>query len=194
MQTIETRAIKDISKGEEITYAYFGHLNKFCCSSQERKAFVKNDFCFDCLCEVCSSGLETDHEIIALELFDLLQAFDRNHYRKGITEWVRDAEQLDKFNDLIQEFQLGNLEVKWRSMISLAKTAQLARNKELVNKGLNMMKTFAEDVKIKEIGLVYEKLEKDLAQWSKNLKSKKTPRRNEIDFFLTRNIISELET
>ena len=188
---IEIRASKDISKGEEITRCYFGDLNRLCCSSLARKAYLKKEYAFYCRCQVCS-GLFTDQENIALELLKHLQAFDRNHYRKGISEWARDAEQLNKFTDLIQEFQLGHFHVKCRSMISLAKTAQLARNQDLVRKGLNMTKKFADDVKLKQIGLDYEKLEKDLAQWSNNLKSKKTPRRNEIDFFLTRNIISEL--
>jgi len=30
---IEIRAIKDISKGEEITYSYFGNINNLCCPS-----------------------------------------------------------------------------------------------------------------------------------------------------------------
>ena len=190
---IEIRANKDISKGEEVTFCYFGDLNRHCCSNQARKAHVKKEYGFDCHCQVCSAGLVTDQENIAMELFDHLQAFDRDHYRKGISEWARDAEQLDKFNNLNQEFQLGNLDMKCRSIISLAKTAQLARNKDLVRKGLNMMKTFADDVKMKQIGLAYEKLEKDLAQWSNNLKCKKIPKRKEIDFFLTKNIISEVK-
>jgi len=191
---IEIRALKNISKGEEITYSYFGNLNKICCSSEERKMFVKEGYGFDCYCSVCS-GHNMDQENIASELFDLLQtvpAPDSDHYRKDLSEWARDAENLDRINDLIQELQLGNSEVKWRSMVSLAKTAQLARNQNLVTKGLNMFKRFSGDIKIEEICLVYEKLERDLVQWSNNLKSKKTPRRNEIEFFLAKNLLSEL--
>ena len=192
---METRAIKNISKGEEVTYCYFGEINKLCCQSQIRKMFVKNDFGFDCNCCVCSVP-DKDQEKIALELLDQFQNLvptgTKNFYRKDLSDWARDAEKLDQINDLIQEFKLGNLEVKWRVMISLVKTAQLARDKALVNKGLNMLKSFCEDVQIEKVVLVYEKLEKDLAQWSKNLKSKKAPRRNEIEFFLQRNLLSEL--
>jgi len=131
-------------------------------------------------------------------LLVLLQALTSgvsvDHYKKGLSEWARDAENLDKINDLMQKFLLGNLEVKWRSMISLVKTAQLARNQDLVKKGFDMLQRFSEDIKIEEIRLVYEKLERDLTQWSKNLKSKERPRRNEIEFFLTRNLLSELNT
>ena len=189
----EIRAMKDISKGEEITYCYFGDINNFCCSRQRRKMYMKNNFHLECNCDVCS-GLNMDQENIASELFDLLQKLPApDHYRKGLSEWARDAEKLDRINDLIQEFKLGNLEVKWGVMISLAKTAQLARNKVLVSKGLNMLKSFCDDVQIEKIVLVYEKLEKDLSQWSKNLKSRKTPRRNEIEFFLVKNLLSEIK-
>ena len=189
---METRAIKHISKGEEITYCYFGDINKLCIQSQIRKMFVKNDFGFDCNCCVCSEP-DADQEKIAMELFDHFQYLGTtDHYRKDLSEWARDAERLDQINDLFQEFKLGNLEVKWRSMISLAKTAQLARNLDLVRKGLDMLKRFCEDIQIEEIGLVYEKLEKDLTLWSNNLISKETPKRNEIKFFLQRNLLSEV--
>lgn len=194
---IEIRAIKDISKGEEITYSYFGNINNLCCPSQARKIFIKENFEFDCNCGVCSV-FDRDQENIALELLVLLQALSSgvgvDHYKKGLSEWARDAENLDKINDLMQKFLLGNLEVKWRSMISMVKTAQLARNQDLVKKGFDMLQRFSEDIKIEEIRLVYEKLERDLTQWSKNLKSKERPRRNEIEFFLTRNLLSELNT
>lgn len=190
---METRASEDISKGEEITYSYFGHINKLCCPSEERKAYVKYEGGFDCNCCICS-GLLTDQENIAMELFHHLQTIGKGSGgRKDLSDWANEAEKLDKINDLIQKFKLGNLEVKWRSMISLAKTAQLARNQDLVRKGLDMLRSFCEDIKIEEIRLVYEKLERDLALWSKNLSSKETPKKNEIKFFLQRNLLSEIE-
>mgnify|MGYP001451413082 CR=1 FL=1 len=111
-----------------------------------------------------------------------------DHYKKGLSEWARHAEKLDKMNDLTQELKIGNAKVKWNAMISLAKTAQLARNQNLVSKGLDMLKKFSGDIQMEEARLVYEKLERDLAQWSNNLKSKKTPTRKEIEFFLARDI------
>jgi len=190
---IEIRAIKDISKGEEITWCVFGNIN-IICSSEARKMFIKEKFTFVCKCCACSSGLNTDQENIAMDLLDLLETLpSQDHYSKGLSEWSRDTEKLDRMNDLIQKFQLGNAEIKWRSMISLAKTAQLARKQDLVRKGLEMLKKFSEDIQMEAVGLVYENLKTDLTQWSSNLKSKKAPRRKEIEFFLTRNILSELK-
>ena len=191
---VEIRAIKNICKGEEITYSYFGNIINLCCSRRQgRKVFIKNNYGFDCSCSVCSD-LNTDQENIAMELFDILQALpDPDHYRKGLSEWARDAENLDKIVDLIQDFQLGNLEIKWRSMISLAQTAQLARNQNLVRKGLDMLKRSSEDIKMEHIGRIHKKLETDLTLWSNNLKSKKTPMRNEIEYFLTRNLLTEIK-
>ena len=154
---------------------------------------MKNKYHFDCNCDVCS-GLNMDQENMAMELFDLLQTLPSpNHYSKGLSEWGRDAEKLDKINDLMQDFQLGNWSCKVMSMMSLVKTAQLARNQDLVKKGLDMFKRLSENIKIEEIGRLYENTRKVLAQWSKNLKSKKKPRRNEIEFFLVKNLLSEIK-
>ena len=156
---MEIRAIKDICKGEEITYCYFGNITNLCCSRRQgRKDFIKINVGFDCNCSVCSDP-NTDQENIALELFDLLQTLpDPDHYRKGLSEWDRDAENLDKITDMIQDFQLGNLQFKCCSMTSLVKTAQLARNQNLVRKGLDMLKRFSEDIKMEKIARIREKL------------------------------------
>ena len=129
-----------------------------------------------------------------MELFDLLQTLpDPDHYRKGLSEWDRDAENLDKITDMIQDFQLGNLQFKCCSMTSLVKTAQLARNQNLVRKGLDMLKRFSEDIKMEKIARIREKLERDLTQWSNNLKSKKPPLRNEIEFFISWNLLTQIK-
>ena len=187
---IEIRAIKDISKGEEITFSYLNILTSG--STEARKRYIKEEHNFVCHCDACSFP-NRDQEIISLKLMVLLQALSSgegvDHYKKGLSEWAKDAENIDKFNDLMQKFQLGNSMVRCTSMISLAKTAQLARNQDLVKKGLDMFKKFSEDIKIEEIGLVYEKLDEDLTLWSNNLKSKDKPRRNEIECFLTENLL-----
>ena len=188
---IEIRAIKDISKGEEITWCVsLGTSTTFAVlrTSEARKMFIKEEFGFECKCCACSD-LDADQENIAMELFDHIQTLpSTDMYRKGLSEWARHAEKLDKMNDLTQELKIGNAKVKWNAMISLAKTAQLARNQNLVSKGLDMLKKFSGDIQMEEARLVYEKLERDLAQWSNNLKSKKTPTRKEIEFFLARDI------
>jgi len=188
----EIRAIKDISKGEEITYSILGDVNSICCSMQRRKMSMKNNHDFDCNCDVCS-GLIMDQENMAMELFDLLQTLPSpNHFSKGLSEWATDAKKLDKINDIMQDFQLGNLKCKVMSTLSLVKTAQLARNQDLVKKGLDMFKRLSEDIKIKEIGRIYESAVRVMAHWSNNLKSKKKPERNEIEFFLADNLLTEV--
>ena len=179
---IEIRAIKDISKGEEITFCVSLGTSITCAvlrTREARKIFIKEEFGFECKCCACSD-LDADQENIAMELFEHIQTLTYTDIYKK--DWARDAEKLDKINDLTQKFRIGNAEFKWNSMISLAKTAQLARNQNLVTKGLNMLKKFSGDIQMEEARQVYEKLERDLAQWSNNLKSKKTPTRKEIEF------------
>lgn len=46
-------SIRDIKKGEEITIAYAYHSESFCTRAQ-RRSWLKRNFVFDCVCEVCS--------------------------------------------------------------------------------------------------------------------------------------------
>ena len=68
----EVRAIKDISKGDEITVCelnnHFILYSGF--NSQKRREKIKNEFGFDCLCCVCSGDLP-DQEDVMMELLDL---------------------------------------------------------------------------------------------------------------------------
>ena len=178
----EIRAIKDISKGEEITRSYLEEVHHLFSSRQDRKMFIKEKFTFNCNCDVCC-GLNMDQENMAIELFLVFRTLALTPYRKGLTEWAKDAKKLGRIVDMMQNFQLGNLRCKVMIITTLVKIAYLARDQDLVNKGLEIMKRLYEDIKLEEIDLVCKKLEGDLAQWSNNLKSKKAPKRNEIEIW-----------
>ena len=178
----EIRAIKDISKGEEITRSYLEEVHHLFSSRQDRKMFIKEKFTFNCNCDVCC-GLNMDQENMAIELFVVFRTLTLTPYRKGLSEWAKDAKTLGRIVDMMQNFQLGNWRCKVMIITTLVKTAHLARDQDLVNKGLEIMKRLFKDIKIEEIDLVSKKLEGDLAQWSNNLKSKKAPKRNEIEIW-----------
>ena len=112
---IEIRAIKDISKGEEITWCVsLGTSTTFSdiCTSEERKMFIKEEFGLECKCCACSD-LDKDQENIAMELYDHIQTLSSTDiYSKSLSEWARDAEKLDKINDLTQKFQICRTQVE----------------------------------------------------------------------------------
>lgn len=61
--------------------------------------------------------------------------------------------------------------------------AQMARDKDILKNALDTYNKFVEDTKLEEFRLDYEKLKEDLSKWTAELKMKKNPQKQEIDFF-----------
>ena len=59
----------------------------------------------------------------------------------------------------------------------------MARDKDLLENALDTYNKFIEDTKLEEFRLDYEKLKENLAKWTVELKMKKNPQKEEIDFF-----------
>merc|ERR1739838_1083819 len=57
----EIRAIRDISKGEEVTTCVIPMVG---CNSQERRAKIKECFQFDCKCCVCTGIIPNQEDIV----------------------------------------------------------------------------------------------------------------------------------
>ena len=62
--TDELRAIKDISKGEEIVTCYFPDVRKYGSIPRKRKTGIKKDFCFDCKCPVCLGKVPGQEKVL----------------------------------------------------------------------------------------------------------------------------------
>ena len=55
---IELRAIKDISRGEEVTVSYFNqdNISEFGLNREKRREKLKKSLFFDCICSFCSEN------------------------------------------------------------------------------------------------------------------------------------------
>ena len=85
--------------------------------------------------------------------------------------------------DLIMKLYIGGLDVKLDSLDSLVRVAQMAREVDLQKKAMDLWKKISEDTKLEEVRLVYEEMERGVAQWAARMKAKKLPKKNEIKFF-----------
>ena len=86
------------------------------------------------------------------------------------------------------ELYIGHTFEKISALESLAGFAHLARDKALVRKAMDMLKQFAEELKIEAIQRSFEVRERNLAQWSKEFSSNNAPERREIEFFMNPDI------
>ena len=182
---LEVRAIKDISKGEEITYCYPGPkaFKQLGSSSKGRKAGLYREFKFHCKCCVCS-GLVPDQEDIMEEMLKLYKTIKPNTNRKKPSDWKREAKILDKIVDLTQQLYIGSVAAeKIDSLVTLARVAQLARDEELLEKAMDNCSKEVERTQMEESRIIYENMKVVLAEWTTELKGKEPPTKQEIDFF-----------
>ena len=116
-------------------------------------------------------------------MIGLCQAFRPNHIQKRACDWRREVRAADKMVDLAMQLYIGGLCVKLDSLEVLVRVAQMAREKDLQKKGMDMLKKVAEDSSLECVRLRYEEYERDVAQWSAEMKAKKLPENNEIKAF-----------
>ena len=155
----EVRAIKDISKGDEISkfYARCGckemdevfSYKAFGCNTQKRRAVIKKHFRFDCKCGVCT-GTVPDQEDIIKELLQLHEQFDLRILREREDHFLAgQVKTADKIADLSHKLYIGPIDDKIFSLKLLGKTALKAEDPGTLKKALDGLKKIAADTGIR---------------------------------------------
>jgi len=178
---VEVRAIKDIAKGEEITTFYLTSPISSLDSKDELRATIKKGFGFDCLCAVCS-GEKPHQDDIKEKLLDLKSYICRdNNHTKRILDWKSEAMCLSEMVDLVQRFNNGRIELRNHIYADFATRAHMARDPTLRKKAFDLWKTLVEETGLWQIRGHYEEVQSKLQKWSSEFKSKKHPRKEEVD-------------
>ena len=175
----ELRAIKDISKGEEITFSYYHDMTRYGSMLRKRKTNIKKNFGFDCKCPMCLGQVSCQEKILK-KIIEL-----KNKLDPSPTNWKREAGICNKIVDLVMELNIGDPSEKIDALWVLAKTAHLARDKNLVNKAMDTLTQLAEDTELEQIWGYCEMLERLFSRWSDELSSGNAPEKREIDSILS---------
>ena len=118
------------------------------------------------------------------KMLKLYKTINPNTNRKKPSDWKREAKILDKIVDLTQQLYIGSVVAeKINSLLTLARAAHLARDEELLEKALDTCSNEVEKTQMEESRLIYENMKLALAKWTAELKGKKPPTKEEIDFF-----------
>ena len=99
----------------------------------------------------------------------------------GFEKW--EARIQDKIVDLTMELYIGSPIEKIRALGNLAKSAHLARDKDLVMKAMDKLRQLAEDTKLEYMRRCYDTFEIGFSQCSREFSSGIPPERREIDYF-----------
>ena len=179
----EVRAIRNISKGEEICICYKKDLKHFV-STQERKMIIKKEFGFHCNCCVCS-GKVPDQEDILRDYTRLKKTLATNHTQKEPSDWAREANILDQIVKLDHKLYIGSVLDKVVVLDLMAKTARMSRNRDLQKKAMDLWKKLVEDTKLTSVKFNYELVATALAKWSHVFDSESSPSVTEISIIFS---------
>ena len=188
-QLYELRAIKNIAKGEEINNFILSEtcVKDYGCSRQKRKLAIKNTKGFDCVCSVCQGKVPSQEEIIK-KWIELHKQLEPNHAQRP-ADWRREADIRDKIVDLVMDLYIGQFAgEKVGVLAALVGAAHLARDQDLVRKGMVTWKQLAEDTKLEGCQSTYEITANGLAQWYIEFHSKNPPERSEIEYIFAMTI------
>ena len=146
-QKNEVRAIKDISKGEEVTvfYRYFnsGYTYKSLgWKVNERTRAIKNKLGFECKCCVCS-GIVPGQEDITKELIESLEALNQ------ACSYLVKLTTIDKIVELSMRLYVGHIDDKIWPLMMLAKLGYGIRDGEILGKAKRHLKKLAEGTQLK---------------------------------------------
>ena len=184
----EVRAVKDISRDEEITKCYLNSKDmlNFGFNRLARMSRIQAVLSFECKCCICSGGPGkfADQEEILKKMLELAKKFEPNHHQKKKVDWEREAKLYQRMADLTEELFIGTVMFYKINLLSgVAAAAHLARDKELLEKAMDSLKKLVEDSKMEDQKLEYDRIVYDTSNWASQLKSKKPPKKEEIDSF-----------
>ena len=138
----ELRAIRDISKSEEVNTSYFDDVKQFGSIQRKRVAGIRKQLKFDCKCSVCLGKVPCQEKILK-KLIDLHTKLD-----PAPTDWKRDAGIRDKIAGLTLQLYMGTPQEKGRELMNLAVSANFAGDQGLLRKALDNLEQLAEDTKL----------------------------------------------
>ena len=179
---VELRAVKDISKGVEITICYYdGDVKNYGSILRKRKTAIKKHFWFDCKCPVCLGQVSCQEKILKKRI-ELLNKLDPA--LNILTNWKREAGIRNKILDLTMVLLIGGIKEKIVASVALAGSAHLARDKDLVKKAMDKLRQVVDETKLAYVQGLSEILERRFSQFSTEFSSGTPPVEREIELIM----------
>ena len=145
---------------------------------------IRETLFFECKCRICVGEFDDQDEI--LKTFrDLVKNLDSNHHQKRILDWEREAQIYQEMAELTEKLDIGPvIDIKMNILDGFAAAAHLARNEELLRKAIDSLQKLVVESKMNDVRLANDRVKHDMCKWTSQRKSKKSPKREEIESFL----------
>ena len=184
VEEYELRAVRDISKGEEITICYSNFATRS--PKHTRLSYLKEKFGFNCKCCVCCDYNDDQDRII-----EKLKAADTSlaagfflllcpEYNTSLDELRRMAIQGGLMVALSQKLHIGLVKAKIGNCAAAAVAAQLARDSVLLVRAMDAWKELVTRTGFEKKKVEYEEMKGRVTKWAPQFDSKKPPTKEEI--------------
>ena len=191
-------AIKDISKGEEVTECYTRRLPLL--TKAQMRTKLQTLFNFDCKCTVCSGSIPDQDGIISEmnRLVPLIYpkycaAWRYGHdtpthnpfHQKKEKDWKADAANFETAAGLSRQLYIGGIQNKLDILHQFVSVSQMARDPIRLEKAMDMLKDEIGGTLMDNFDECYTRRVKHLGFWSGEFQSKRNPSKEEIDSFFS---------
>ena len=181
--SVELRAAKDISKGEEITTCYYeDDVKKNGSILRKRKTAFKKSQGFDCTCPVCQGQVPFQGQEKVLK--KLIELHKTVKPASRLTDCKKEAGLSKRIADLTMELKIGDIKDKISALFGLAKSAHLARDRDLMNYAMDKLRQLVDETKMAFLQRTLDIMERRFNKWSIEFQSGTPPEKKEIEFIL----------
>ena len=146
---IELRAVKDITKEEEVTIFYPTENMFRPCLHAEMRRTILEDFGFDCKCPVCSGDLPNQDDIMRKMLDILLSNGTKDEDERTLSDWTKEAIVYGALVELSKPVYMGRVEAKMIYLWLLSRDALKAKKPALYEKAFYGIKELVEKTGLK---------------------------------------------
>ena len=165
----ELRAVKDISKEEEVTI-FYPTQNRLPWLHVHMKETIQEDFGFDCKCPVCS-GEVTNQDDIMLKILDIAISngleSQQSEDEMTLLDWTRLAHALEAIVEASKSLYMGREEAKMQYYMLFFRAVVKIKNQDLLDKALGGFKELAEKTGfevLKELNKEFENLREGIEE------------------------------
>ena len=170
-EVLKVLAMKDISKGEEVTECYIHVMTK-----SQMKEKIQEKFSFDCKCGVCVGSISDQDGIIA----EINSLVPNPVPIRNFIHQENKALKLERAADLTKQLYIGNIKNRLFVFVKFVIASQLDRDPIRLKKAMDLVKEEAVGCwENPEVG--YKFLEAWVERWSAAFHSKRNPTKEEMD-------------
>ena len=160
---IELRAIKDISKNEEVTIFYPIEIFLPWLHADMRQ-MIHEDYGFDCKCPVCSGEVPNQDDIMEkmMDIFISSGISSKDEDERTLSDWTREAIGYGAMIELSKPLYIGRPDLMMKNLQLFRKAACKARKQALIDKAVDEIRELVKKTGLEAFKVILHEISVDV--------------------------------